>query len=121
LNLGFPTKALPGLAFIIVKCLWKPIKENWSSEVKEGGRGGVCWLFLKFQIRNKWNCKPFGKIFLKHLICPVLRNVHAITSYSQSQNQTWQVKPKPARSNFKFRPGFDFDLAGLVFNLPGLS
>jgi len=47
--------------------------------------------------------------------------VHAITSSSQSQNQTWQVKPKPARSYLKFRPGFDFDLAGFVFNLPGMS
>ncbi|MEN8217926.1 MAG: hypothetical protein ABFS56_16470, partial [Pseudomonadota bacterium] len=75
------------------------------------------------------------------------RNVHEITSSNQSQNQTWQVKPKPARSYFKFRPGrfcydqparsgfepdlarsyfkfrpgFDFDLAGFVMiSLPGL-
>ncbi|MEN8220033.1 MAG: hypothetical protein ABFS56_27525, partial [Pseudomonadota bacterium] len=41
----------------------------------------------------------------------------------KSQNQTWQVKPKPARSKSKSKPdlGCDFDLAGFLFNLPGLG
>jgi len=42
----------------------------------------------------------------------------------KSQNQTWQVKPKPARSKSKSKSkpdiGCDFDLAGFLFNLPGL-
>jgi len=41
---------------------------------------------------------------------------------NQSQNQTCQVKTKPGRSKAQpdLTKDFDFDLAGFVFNLPGL-
>ncbi|OAD18899.1 hypothetical protein THIOM_005495 [Candidatus Thiomargarita nelsonii] len=52
-----------------------------------------------------------------------IRNGHEITSrfYNhKSQNKTCQVKTKPGRSKAQPELAKDFDLAGFVFNLPGL-